>query len=172
MKTKAISLSIGAAAALMLCVGACSGKPQGATQQTPSLEDGGSTPAPTYASYDPASLTEIRSLSGFPNELSAVLGWHRHASGGTAPDSDIVDAGETFNPTDVVGGRPSRRFLVGGLSITSALVAYEEGGWGPRYFAAAYVLGKSGWVLVGRWRIDWATTLPKVLDQTKEHPRD
>ena len=170
MKTNVISFSIGATAALMLSVSACSRNES--TQQIPSA--GGSEPMPsvTYASYDSSSLTEIRSLSGFPKELSAVLGWRTQAGGGTGPDSDIVDVGETFNPTDVVGGRPSRRFLVGGLSTTSALVAYEEGGPARQYFAAAYVLGKSGWTLVGRWRIDWATTLPKVLDQTRGHPRD
>src|ERR1700733_10722209 len=154
----------------MLCAGACSREPHDAAQQTSSSGGGKSNPAVTYASYDSSSLTEVRSLSGFPDELSTLLGWHRKSGGGTGPDSDIVDVGEDFNPTDVVGGRPSRRFLVGGLGTTSALVAYEEGGWGRRYFAAAYVVGKSGWTLVARWRINWATTLHEVLDQTKGRP--
>jgi len=155
----------------MLSVGACSRNPQDAIQQTSSSGGGESTPAVTYASYDSSSLTEVRSLSGFPDELSTLLGWHRKGDGSTGPDSDIVNAGEEFHPTDVVGGRPSRRFVVGGLSTTSALVAYEEGGgWGPRYFAAAYVRGKSGWALVARWRINWATTLREVQSQTSKPP--
>lgn len=169
MKTNVVSFAIGVAA-LMLSVGACSRNPKDATQQTSSSGGGESTSAVTYASYDPSSLTEVRSLTGFPDDLSALLGWHRKGDGGTGPDSDMVNAGEDFHPTDVVGTRPSRRFLVGGLSTTSALVAYEEGGWGPRYSAAAYVRGKSGWVLVARWRIDWATTLHEIQSQTSKPP--
>jgi hypothetical protein len=169
MKTNVISFAVGVAA-LMLSMGAYSRNPKDATQQTSSSGEGESTSAVTYTSYDSSSLTEVRSLTGFPDNLSALLGWHRKGDGGTGPDSDIVNAGEDFHPTDVVGGRPSRRFVVGGLSTTSALVAYEEGGWGSRYFAAAYVRGKSGWALVARWRINWATTLREVQSQTSKPP--
>jgi hypothetical protein len=170
MKLLSKALLLEVAATLILSTQTCSSEPEARTKQTALLDSGGPAPAEGYGSYDPASLKEIRNLSGFPNNLNAVLGWHSKSTGGTAPGSDIVDAGEPFPHIDVVGGRPSRRFLVGGLGKTSALVAYEQEGWRPQYFATAYVLGASGWTLVGRWRIEWATTLTKVLDQTKEPP--
>src|ERR1035437_3094413 len=73
--------------------------------------------------YDPSSLVETKTLSAFPSDLQSVLGVH-------ATDSPrIADIGEPCNPTDVVRkDYPDRCFLLGGLSGTSALVAYKVGG--------------------------------------------
>lgn len=154
MKAGIISFAVGAAATMML-VGVSA-----AHDANPSPGGDVSIHSVTSESYDSSSLTEVRSLSGFPAELTALIGWHKKGSGG------IANVGEDFNATDSLDDRPSRRFLVGGVSNTSALVAYEEGGWGTKKFATAYVHLKSGWAIVARWRIDMATTLREVQSET------
>jgi len=45
-------------------------------------------------------------------------------------DDRLADTGEPFESTDIVSGRPSRRFLMGGHADTRWFVLYERGGLG------------------------------------------
>lgn len=91
------------------------------------------------------SLVEVRTLDGLPREVNALLG-----RGRSGPDG-IADAGEPFNETDVVDSLlPARRFIVGGSSLSSILVAYEQGGRGYSVHAIGFVLERSGWSHVGQ----------------------
>src|ERR1700740_1645057 len=81
------------------------------------------TAADTAPRIDPRSLVEVRTLAALPKDVSSALGWQKAVTQG------IADVREKFNATDVVDNRlPMRRFLVGGASSNSVLVAYEQGG--------------------------------------------
>lgn len=101
---------------------------------------------------DTPSLTEVLSLSQLPPGLAVAIGRRKIGLEG------IADVQEPFNSTDAVDSRvPLRRFIVGGLSAKSALVAYEQGGPDSRahpYHAKAYVLEESGWKQTGEWNLD------------------
>jgi hypothetical protein len=73
--------------------------------------------------YDPSSLVETKTLEALPADLQSVIGVH--ATG----YARLADVGEPCNPTDVVGNDPGRCFSVGGVSPTSALVAFKIGGY-------------------------------------------
>jgi hypothetical protein len=76
--------------------------------------------------YDPSFLIETKTLSALPPHLQSVLGVY--ATG----YARLADVGEPCNPTDVIDDDPGRCFLVGGVSDTSALVAFKIGGYaGP-----------------------------------------
>ena len=45
------------------------------------------------------------------------------------------------------------KFLVGGASKSSAIVAYEQFGYVPSFFAQSYVFSNSHWVAVKRWQL-------------------
>ena len=149
---------IGVALALIAIVSACS-----RADQTLPPDTGVRSRPVTYESYDSSVLTEVRSLSDLPSQLSTLIGWHRKCC-------NMVDVSEDFQPSDVMGG-PAYRFLVGGISDNSALIAYEEGTFGLNSFATAYVHDASGWTLVGRWKLDMRpTTLQEVKTWTNRHP--
>jgi hypothetical protein len=61
-------------------------------------------------------------------------------------------------------------FIVGGVSQTSAIVAYELFGFVPSYQASAFVQGKAGWVKVGEWNIGPASTLAELKVLTSRSP--
>jgi len=133
------------------------------SRSTDSKQNATSTiPEPLAAArrlYNPTSLVEVKSLAGFPEELQVALGARIKGYG------RIADVGEECNPTDVVGYGPDRCFLLGGLSDTSALVAYKVGGYAGQWDAAAsYVRTKSGWVKIGEGNIGY----PNNLSELKE----
>jgi hypothetical protein len=100
---------------------------------------------PSYtSSYTSSSLLQVRSVAGLPDKLGSVVGYHWKCCG-------MVDVGEEFHPTDVIGG-PHKRFIVAGVSKDSALIAYDWGnGWKFGVAAAAaYVYAAPDWHLVAR----------------------
>jgi hypothetical protein len=100
---------------------------------------------------DTQPLEEVRYLGELPGSLAAALGRKKGGPEGMA------DAGESFNSTGVGNNRlPLRRFVIGGLSEKSALVAYEEGGprdAGHPWHARAYVLDNSAWRKTAEWAL-------------------
>jgi hypothetical protein len=115
-----------------------------------------------YPKYDSSSLVEIPSIAGLPPNLSTLLGYRWKCCG-------MVDVGEEFYPTDVVGG-PERQFVVAGLSKESALIAYEWGnGWERGFEAAAYVYGNPRWHLIARWNLGARpNSLAQLIAETNE----
>lgn len=64
----------------------------------------------------------------------------------------MSDADGDFNSTDVVDRtRPSRRFYKGGVSPTSALVIYQQGGFVSTTVSVAYVRFRTGWAVAETW---------------------
>jgi hypothetical protein len=107
------------------------------------------TAADTALRIDPRSLVEVRTLAALPKDVSSSLGWQKAGVQG------IADVREKFNATDVVDKRlPMRRFLVGGASSNSVVVAYEQGGRSRSIHAVAFSLGSSGWSQVGEWTLN------------------
>jgi hypothetical protein len=112
--------------------------------------------------YNPASLVEVKSLAGFPEELQVALGARIKGYG------RIADVGEECNPTDVVGDGPDRCFLLGGLGGRSALVAYKVGGYaGQREVAASYVRTNSGWVKIEEGNIGYPNNLSDLKEMSR-----
>ena len=111
--------------------------------------------------YDPSSLVEVKTLHGFPIELQVLLGvqetgYHR-----------IADVGEQCYPTDVHGSDPGRCFLMGGISDSSALVAFKIGGYaGQSEVAVAYAHTKSGWLKAKEWDIGNPNNLRELKEMT------
>jgi hypothetical protein len=114
----------------------------------------------TYPSYSSSSLVEVRSVASLPDKLGSVVGYHWKCCG-------MVDVGEEFHPTDVVGG-PDKRFIVAGVSKDSALIAYDWGnGWERGTAAAAYVFAAPDWHLVARWNLDIRpNSLSQLIEET------
>jgi hypothetical protein len=101
-----------------------------------------------YCGLELRSLVVVHTIKGLPNDVNVLLGRQKEG-----PDG-IADVGEPFNRTDVVDRRlPMRRFIVAGVSSTSVLVAYEQGGRGYSMQARGYVLEHAGWRQVGAWTI-------------------
>jgi hypothetical protein len=94
--------------------------------------------------YDASSLVEVRCLSDLPAEIQSVFS----DQGSTSPEP------------------PLRRFLVSGISETSALVAYEEGEDPPSSIAVAYVLAGSQWIAVAHWSVGSPTSLRQLRAMT------
>jgi hypothetical protein len=94
--------------------------------------------------YDSSSLVEVRCPSGLPAEIQSLFS----DEGSASPDP------------------PVRRFLVSGVSKTSALVAYEEGADPPSSVAVAYVLAGSQWIAVAHWSVGSPTSLRQLRAMT------
>ncbi len=117
--------------------------------------------------YDPKALVELRSLQGFPAELQAQLGVN--ATG----YARIADVGEDCNPTAAHGADPGRCFILGGISKTSALVAFKVADHGGQSGgASAYVRAKSGWLKIREWRTGFPSTLRQLQEMTSFPPDD
>lgn len=113
--------------------------------------------------YDPSSLAEVKTLKDFPSDLQSVLGVH-------ATDvPPIADIGEPCNPTDVIRrDYPDRCFLLGGISRTSALVAYKVGGYAGQWeVAARYVHTQSGWAKIGEGAIGQPNSLSELKNMSR-----
>jgi hypothetical protein len=122
--------------------------------------------ADTAAPIDAGSLVEVHTLTALPRDVAAALG-----SGEPGPQA-IADTRENFNETGAADSRlPLRRFIVGGASATSALVAYEQGGSPRSLHATAFSLGNSGWVRTGSWSsAEPAYGLRDLLDVVAPNP--
>jgi hypothetical protein len=132
-----------------------SGKPADAPAQPPE------STADIGRLYDPSRLVELRSLRGYPEDLQALLGVH--ATG----NSRIADVGEDCHVTDVPGPGPGRCFVLGGISRTSALVAFKGGGRAGQFLtSAAYVRDKAGWVLLWQRRVGPPASLVQLIEMT------
>jgi hypothetical protein len=94
--------------------------------------------------YDSSSLVEVRCLSGLPAEIQSLF-----------------EAQDSASPNP-----PMRRFLVSGVSKTSALVAYEEGENPQSSVAVAYVLAGSQWIAVAHWNVGSPTSLGQLRAMT------
>jgi hypothetical protein len=105
--------------------------------------------ADTELPFNARSLVEVRTLAALPRDITSMFGWHKTGVQG------IADAKEKFNTTDLADSHlPQRRFIVGGASSATALVAYEDGGRSRTIHAAAFTLSNSGWDKVGEWTLD------------------
>lgn len=90
-------------------------------------------------------LSEARSLSDLPNEVTSLLGQSRTGVDG------IADQGGKFNVTDVVDVRlPMRRFIIAGLNSNCALVAIERGGRGYSIELIAFGQNNGKWQMMQR----------------------
>jgi hypothetical protein len=97
---------------------------------------------------DTLSLVEVGSIEGLPADVKKILGRQKTGVEG------IADKWDRFNATDVINNQlPMRRFITGGASPSSAVVAYEQGGIGYSIQAAAFALQRSGWTEVGQWTL-------------------
>jgi hypothetical protein len=121
--------------------------------------------AELFKLYDPSSLVETKTLGNLPADLQSVLGVH--ATG----YERLADVGEPCNPTDVVANDPGRCFFVGGVSPTSALVAFKIGGYaGQSGVGEAYVHTKSTWIKVESWNIGYPSNLTELREMTSFPP--
>jgi hypothetical protein len=102
--------------------------------------------------YDPSALAEVTSISNLPADLkSHFKGWLGQRSEHPGAPSEHDDPGD----------RPGR-FIIAGVSDTSALVAYEMFGYVPTTHATAYVHAKSDWVVAKNWD---GVGYPKTLSE-------
>jgi hypothetical protein len=113
---------------------------------------GAPTDADLFKLYSPSSLMEVRNFSDLPDGVRALANRSGMDARGEGP-----------------GGR-LRQFLVGGVSETSALVAYEQFGYVPTYMADAYVKNGSNWVAIRSWEIGRVTTLDETRDMIRALP--
>ena len=103
--------------------------------------------------FDSSSLNQVRRFDDLPDGLQSVLRNGKYANSGEGP-----------------GGRCCV-FLVGGISESSALVAYEIFGYVPSYRAYAFVRIKlEHWVNAGEWTISSASTLEELKALTSRPP--
>jgi hypothetical protein len=115
--------------------------------------------------YDPSSLIETKTLGALPADLQSVLGVH--ATG----YARLADVGEPCNPTDYRHGDPGRCFFVGGVSPTSALVAFKIGGFaGQSGVGEAFVHSNSTWIKVHSWNIRYPRNLNELREMTRNQP--
>jgi hypothetical protein len=111
---------------------------------------------------DTRSLEEVRWLSELPDVLAASIGGQKPGREG------IVDVKEQFNSAGAASSPlPLRRFIVGGVSARSALLAYEQGGSDyreHRYRASTYVMDQSRWTETREWTLfGYPVTLGQLI---------
>jgi len=87
--------------------------------------------------YNPSNLREAKQLTDLPVGVQTLAN--------SGPMKDRLDN----TPT---------KFLVGGFNQSSAIVAYEQGGYVPGYYAQSYVLTDSHWVGSRSWRLQGRIT--------------
>lgn len=131
---------------------ACSSKNQDAAQPQTLVAARALTGADIFKLYDPSSLVEVRNFSDLPDGVKALANRSGMDAKGEGPDGRL------------------RQFLVGGLSKTSALVAYEQFGYVPTYMADAYVKNGSDWVAIRSWKIGQVTTLDEARNMIQALP--
>ena len=103
--------------------------------------------------FDASSLVEVTSISGLPSDLKLHFkGWLGQRRENLAPPSEDDD------PGDLPG-----RFIIAGVSDSSALIAYEEYGYVPTTHAMAYVHVKTDWIVARKWdEVGYPKTLSEL----------
>jgi hypothetical protein len=92
-------------------------------------------------------LIEVTSISDLPKGLKFhVNGWLGQRNEKIGPPSEDDDPGD----------RPGR-FIIAGVSSTSALVAYEMYGYVPTTHATACVHAKSDWIVAKKVGRRWVS---------------
>jgi hypothetical protein len=134
---------------LIIAISACSRSQQDdTTTKFGSVND----PPSSYKVYNASSLVEIRDIADLPEALRSKLLRGDMARGGEGP-----------------GGRCCE-FILGGVSPTSAVVAYELFGFVSMYQAAAFVQSESGWIEAGQWNIGTVSSLEGLKEMTNRPP--
>ena len=105
----------------MFAATACSRPDNEVTAPAPPIIDPGML-------FDPSSLVEIRNFADLPEGVRVLAGYMKVMSDNSYP-----------------------RFLAGGSSNSSAIVAYEEFGYVPFFKARAYTKNGAKWVEVKAW---------------------
>lgn len=126
-----------AAALISISVVACSPSPHHGTTPTPADPLETSNDTDVFKLYDPASLVEVRNFDDLPEAVRAL-------------------ANDSF--MKVMRDNSPAKFLVGGASDTSAIVAYEQFGFVPSFRAQAYVYSQARWISGRQWDIGWGIT--------------
>ena len=109
-------------------------------------------PREEFRPYSPSTLVEVRKFDDLPDGLRAALKGGKYAVSGEGPEGRCCT------------------FVVGGISRTSALVAFEIFGYVPTYQANAFVQAKTGWVKAGEWGIGPVSTLVELKELTSRPP--
>jgi hypothetical protein len=105
---------------------------------------------------DTSALVLSRDIDSLPGAVLSKLG--RTKTG----HNEMVAPDESFNATDVLDGRPRRRFVLAGVSDRLIIVAYEQGGIATSCVVTAFVQSSSGWVARSRW---YAPRPPTTLSE-------
>jgi len=82
--------------------------------------------------YDPTSLIEVKALSDLPSQVRSLA------------NASFMATNYDNTPT---------KFLVGGVSRSSAVIAYEEFGYVPSIYAQSYVYSGSQWIPAKSWNL-------------------
>jgi hypothetical protein len=109
----------------------CSGSPPDVAVSAPEAHVAATSSDRTQ--FDPSTLKEVRRLADLPVGVQVLA------------NSSYMRENFDYTPT---------KFLVGGLGGTSAIVAYEQGGYVPSYHAQSYVFRNSRWVPDKKWRLE------------------
>ena len=75
------------------------------------------------SAFRAASWTPVATFAEFPEHITEAL------AARFGPDDPIAERGGEFEPTDVVSGAPSKRFVIGGQEDELWFVALEQGGY-------------------------------------------
>jgi hypothetical protein len=145
--------------AAALSAAGCSKPNDSNFSQTAAGDSAEPTETKLYGLFDPASLVEIESLRDLPADLQAIV----RAAG-------VADAGEPCNDTDAWReNTPRRCFFLGGVSSSSALVAFHVGSiGGPMGVARAYVRDRSQWKRVKSWCVNTTHHLSDLLERVSK----
>jgi len=131
-----------AAALISISVVACSPSPHDGTTPTPAARLETSNDTDVFKLYDPAALVEVHNFDDLPEAVRAL-------------------ANDSYMKV-MLDGSPAK-FLVGGVSASSAIVAYEQFGFVPSFRAQAYVYSQARWISGRQWDIGWGITDLKNL---------
>lgn len=143
-------LSSAIAAAMLICTCGCS--PQSAAPAAAKLASVNDPPTAAFSIYDAPSLVEIPNFANLPDGVKALLSHGPMSFPGEGPDGRCCV------------------FLLGGVSSTSALVAYEIFAEPPSYRAIAFAHSGSGWVEAAHWNINAAGSFPGLKEMTARSP--
>jgi hypothetical protein len=139
-----------AAALFSISVVACSRAPHDVATQTLAAPIETSANTDVSKLYAPASLIEVRKFGDLPEAVKALAN--------NSYMREIYDN----TPT---------KFLVGGVSDSSAIVAYEQFGYVPFFRAQAYVYSQSQWIPGRQWAIgSEITNLKDLISVTSASP--
>jgi hypothetical protein len=139
-----------AAALVSVSVVACSRLPHDVPTRTPAAPPDTSTNTDVSKLYDSASLVEVRKFDDLPEAVKALA------------NNSYMTAMLDNTPT---------KFLVGGVSDSRAMVAYEQFGYVPHFRVQTYVYSQSRWISGRQWDIgSGITNLQDLISITSSSP--